>query len=152
MFKIDTKSPEETYALGKEIGELLKPGDVVAITGELGAGKTTLIKGLAKGLGVSGFVSSPSFIIINEYSGKFPFYHIDLYRLEEVQEIEELGISEYFERGGIVAIEWAEKLASLLPERFITISIELLGEKERRITLKEKGINRLKPKFGEGKG
>ncbi len=152
MFEIGTKSPEETYVLGKKIGGLLKPGDVVAITGELGAGKTTLIKGLAEGLGVADFVSSPSFIIINEYSGKFPFYHIDLYRLEEVREIEELGVTEYFERGGIVAIEWAEKLAGLLPERFIAVTIELLGEKERRITLKEKGINRLKAKFGKGEG
>jgi len=145
---LSTKGPDETHSLGKLVGSLLVPGDVVAITGELGAGKTTFIKGLAEGTGVSDFVSSPSFVIINEYSGKIPFFHVDLYRLNDLSEIEDIAIEEYFERKGIVAIEWAEKLKSLLPGKHIKIDIEATNESERKFIFTEIGIKRLKGKLG----
>jgi len=143
MLEIKTNSPEETIRLGEKIGSLLQSGDVIALTGELGAGKTTFIKGLAKGIGVSDFVGSPSFVIINEYPGRIPFYHMDLYRLEDRADIEGLGITEYFSGRGIVAVEWAEKLGEILPDVNITVTMEPFGENGRRIIIDEKGIDRL---------
>ncbi len=120
-----TKSAGETIRVGKEIGRRLLPGDVVALVGELGTGKTQFIKGLAAGAGIetSACISSPSFTLIHEHPGKTPFYHIDLYRLENEQEAGELGLEEYFQGRGITAIEWADKIPSLLPEEFLLISI-----------------------------
>ncbi|MCX5726567.1 MAG: tRNA (adenosine(37)-N6)-threonylcarbamoyltransferase complex ATPase subunit type 1 TsaE [Candidatus Saganbacteria bacterium] len=143
MIEIITKNAEETRELGKKIGASLKSGDVVALTGELGSGKTTLIQGLAAGIGVSDFVTSPTFILIGEYSGIHPFIHVDLYRLEEEKEIEDLGILEYFDGRGIVAIEWAERMRDLLPENLIKIEIESLDETKRRIRIAEIGIKRI---------
>ena len=109
-------------------------GLFITIEGGDGAGKTTLISGIAAGLGVLDYVTSPTFILINEYHGKIPFYHIDLYRLENKSEIEDLGISEYFSKGGVVAIEWAEKMGNLLPPNTKYLKIEPLSENERKIT------------------
>ena len=150
IIELLTKGPEDTRLLGREIGALLKSGDAVAIFGELGAGKTTLVKGLAEGAGITDFVSSPSFVIINEYAGRMPFYHIDLYRLEDEREIESLAIDEYFKGGGVVAIEWAERLKGSLPESCITIMIEPVNEHERAITIEEKAPNRFFGKIGKG--
>ena len=109
------------------------PNDVIALTGDLGAGKTTLIQGIAAGAGVKDYVTSPTFIIINEYQGKLPFYHVDLYRLDNIEQIEELGIEEYFNKGGICVIEWAEKLDGLLPPNAEWITIENKGENEQEL-------------------
>jgi len=133
--EIITKSAEETVELGKRIGAFLVENDILALIGPLGAGKTTLIQGIAQGLEVKDYVTSPTFIIINEYQGRFPFYHIDLYRLEEVKDIEELGIEEYFNRGGVCVIEWAEKLKELKPKNVKTIEMEIVSESERKINL-----------------
>jgi len=111
----------------------LLPNDVIALTGDLGAGKTTLIQGIAAGAGVKDYVTSPTFIIINEYQGKLPFYHVDLYRLDNIEQIEELGIEEYFNKGGICVIEWAEKLDGLLPPNAEWITIENKGENEQEL-------------------
>lgn len=143
MIEVITKNSKETRNLGRKIGASLLPGDVVALMGELGSGKTTLIQGLAEGLKVADFVTSPTFILIGEYSGKHPFIHVDLYRLEEEKDIEDLGILEYFDGRGIVAIEWAERMKDLLPENLIEIKIESLGETERRIRITEKGVARI---------
>ena len=143
MIEKITKSAQETRDLGRKIGSLLQAGDVVALAGELGSGKTTLIQGLAEGIGVSDFVTSPTFILIGEYQGRCPFVHVDLYRLQEIEEIEDLGISEYFERPGIMAIEWAEKMEEILPRKAIKIKMETLSEKERRIRISETGIQRI---------
>jgi len=121
--------------LGKKIGAFLLPNDVIALTGTLGAGKTTLIQGIAQGVGVKDYVTSPTFIIINEYQGKIPFFHVDLYRLNNVEEIEDLGIEEYFSRGGACVIEWAEKLGVLKPQDCQTIEIEIVSDQERKICL-----------------
>jgi len=144
MKKFLTKSAEETVALGEKIGAFLVPNDVVGLFGPLGAGKTTLIQGIAKGLAVRDYVTSPTFIIINEYQGRFPLYHIDLYRLEETKEVEELGIEEYFYKGGICVIEWAEKLEKLLPKQMEAIKLKVISEKEREICLSSGLAQRLK--------
>ncbi|KPJ64598.1 hypothetical protein AMJ44_12530 [candidate division WOR-1 bacterium DG_54_3] len=135
MVEIITRSAEETIELGKRIGAFLVANDILALIGPLGAGKTTLIQGIAQGLEVKDYVTSPTFIIINEYQGRFPFYHIDLYRLEEVKDIEELGIEEYFTREGVCVIEWAEKLKELKPKNVKTIEMEIVSESERKINL-----------------
>jgi tRNA threonylcarbamoyladenosine biosynthesis protein TsaE len=130
-----TKNPLETVRLGRRIGRLLHPGDIVALMGELGTGKTHLIKGLAAGAGIkeSSYVSSPSFTFIHEYSGKVPFHHIDLYRLGAEKEAEDLGLEEVLESAGITAIEWADKIASLLPEERLLIRLSYVGEHSRSI-------------------
>lgn len=133
-----TSSPEETVELGKKMGEGLKAGDVVALVGELGAGKTTFMQGLAQGLGVAGYVKSPSFTLVNKYEGRFPVYHLDLYRLGDIHEIYELGIEEYLYGDGVCIIEWAEKAYSLLPEKHILIKFFYTGGKSRRIEVAQR--------------
>ncbi|MEA3492963.1 MAG: tRNA (adenosine(37)-N6)-threonylcarbamoyltransferase complex ATPase subunit type 1 TsaE [Candidatus Margulisiibacteriota bacterium] len=139
-----TRSASETIELGKKIGENLKPNGVVCLTGTLGAGKTTLIQGIAEGLGVKDYVTSPTFIIINEYQGRIPFFHVDLYRLNSVDEVEEIGIEEYFSRGGACVIEWAEKLEELKPKSCCEIKIEIVSETERKICVSSELAARLK--------
>jgi len=131
----ETSSAKETTSLGQKIGSQLSSGDILALSGPLGAGKTTLIQGIAQGLEVKDYVTSPTFILINEYQGRLPFYHIDLYRLEDPAQIEELGLSEYFEKDGVVVIEWAERLGDLLPENAKQIKLEVSGEDKRKIWL-----------------
>jgi tRNA threonylcarbamoyladenosine biosynthesis protein TsaE len=139
--KFQTKSVSETIRIGKSIGRLLLPGDVIALVGELGTGKTQFIKGLAAGVGVEKptYVSSPSFTLINEYAGKVPFYHIDLFRLESEKEAEEIGLEEYFQGGGITAIEWADKIPSLLPQEIFWIYIRYTGKHIRSFEVTGKG-------------
>ena len=122
-----TEGPEETQTLGEKIGKTLKRGDVIALIGDLGTGKTCLTQGIARGVGIAPneIVSSPSYILINEYNGTVPIYHIDLYRLESSEEIAELGLSEYVEGDGICIIEWAERMADALPDSCIKIHITL---------------------------
>jgi len=111
----------------------LLPDDILALTGSLGAGKTNFIQGIAQGLGVKDYVTSPTFIIINEYKGRVPLYHFDLYRLENPNAIEELGIEEYFNKGGVCVIEWSEKLEALKPVALSKISLIVISEQERKI-------------------
>ncbi|OGP71198.1 MAG: tRNA (adenosine(37)-N6)-threonylcarbamoyltransferase complex ATPase subunit type 1 TsaE [Deltaproteobacteria bacterium RBG_16_50_11] len=136
-----TKSTSETIRIGKQIGGQLRPGDVVALVGELGTGKTHFIKGLASGAGVkkSRYITSPSFTLIHEYQGKIPFYHIDLFRLKTEKEAEGLGLEEYFQGGGITAIEWADKIPTHLPEEMLWIEIRYTGEHTRSIEILAKG-------------
>lgn len=130
---IETASAKETIALGQKIGRSLKTRDILALYGTLGAGKTTLIQGIAQGLGVKDYVTSPTFILINEYKGRYPFFHVDLYRLENLDEIEDLGILEYFEKDGVCVIEWAEKMEELLPFNVKRIKLETVDENRRKI-------------------
>ena len=136
-----SKSTSETIRIGKGIGSRLRAGDVVALVGELGAGKTQFIKGLAAGAGVGKptYVSSPSFTLINEYPGKVPFYHIDLFRLESQKEAEGLGLEDYLHGGGITAIEWADKIPSLLPGEMLSIHMVYTGKNTRSIEMTGKG-------------
>ncbi|MYF98810.1 tRNA (adenosine(37)-N6)-threonylcarbamoyltransferase complex ATPase subunit type 1 TsaE [Candidatus Poribacteria bacterium] len=132
-----TESPDETQALGEKLGNRLKPGDVIALIGDLGTGKTCLTQGIARGVGIAPneVVSSPSYILINEYKGKIPIYHIDLYRLETAAEISELGLGEYIESDGICIIEWAERMGDELPDTCITIHISWKDENTRSIKI-----------------
>ena len=136
-----TKSAFQTIQIGKSIGSRLLPGDVVALVGELGAGKTQFIKGLAAGVGIGNpaYISSPSFKLVNEYPGKINLYHIDLFRLEGEKEAEELGLEDYFQGRGITAIEWADKISSLLPEEILRIEIHYTGENTRSLEILGKG-------------
>ena len=136
-----TSSTSETIRMGKRLGRLLQPGDVVALVGELGTGKTQFIKGLAEGVGVgrTTYVSSPSFTLINEYPGRIPFYHIDLFRLESEKEADGLGLEEYVCGNGITAIEWADKIPSLLPDELLWVKIHYTGENTRTLEISEKG-------------
>jgi tRNA threonylcarbamoyladenosine biosynthesis protein TsaE len=138
---IQTRSASETIRVGKSIGSRLLPGDAVALVGELGAGKTQLIKGLAAGMGIKNsiYVSSPSFKLINEYPGKITFYHIDLFRLRGEKDAEELGLDDYFQSRGITAIEWADKIPSLLPEEILWIEIRYTGENLRSLEISGRG-------------
>ncbi len=120
----ETESPEATIRLGERIARGLKPGAVVAFYGELGAGKTTMIKGFARGLGVREMVKSPSFVIITEYRGRIPVYHIDLYRIKSPAEFTEIGLESYLTGDGVCLIEWAERAESLLPPA-TTIRVKL---------------------------
>ena len=127
MKTIITNSQDDTKLLGEKIAALLKNRDIVAFTGELGAGKTCLIKAICTGLGVTENVSSPTFTIIQEYKGILPVYHFDLYRLKE-HDLYDLGYWEYFERDGICLIEWADRAHELLPEQSVRINIEYIDD------------------------
>ena len=130
-----TNSAAETRALGEKLASRLKPGDVVVLEGELGAGKSELARGIAKGLGVTETVTSPSFTILNVYeSGRCPLYHFDWYRLESEEELYELGMDEYLGGDGIAVVEWAERCPDAVPENGLRIRLEVTGGESRRIT------------------
>lgn len=125
--------------MGIELSQKLLPGMVVAVSGPLGSGKTVLIQGICQGLGVKQLVTSPSFVIINEYPGKnFWVYHFDLYRLKNVQELINLGYEEYFYGQGVCLVEWAEKAKDLLPDNRIEINLTIISETQREISIQEK--------------
>jgi tRNA threonylcarbamoyladenosine biosynthesis protein TsaE len=132
-----THSPEETRTIGQQIGETLKAGDVIALIGDLGAGKTCLTQGLARGIGIASqeVVNSPSYTLINEYAGELPIFHIDLYRLQHHGEIVDLGLEEYLEGNGICIIEWADRMSNLLPANYIQVTMTWVDESTRRIEL-----------------
>jgi tRNA threonylcarbamoyladenosine biosynthesis protein TsaE len=130
---ITTHSPDETVAWGRAFAARLRAGDVVALTGDLGAGKTCLVKGIAAGLGVSTPVTSPTFTLIHEYKGKIPVNHIDLYRLESPREVLAIGILDYFGGNGVCVVEWAEKISDLLPRNAWRLTLEVVDEQTRRI-------------------
>ena len=126
-------APEETESIAAAIGALLGPGDVVVLTGDLGAGKTTFVRGLARGLGVTIGVKSPSFAIHLRYPGRTPLHHLDLYRLNDVRDLGELGLEDVLEQEGVAAVEWGERLGSWIPERALRIRFEDLGGTTRRL-------------------
>jgi len=138
-----TSSPEETERLGEELAETLKAGDLVALVGELGGGKTRFVRGMAKGLGSRGAVKSPSFTIINIYEGgRLPLYHIDLYRLGALAELHGAGLDEYLYGGGVAAIEWADKVPELLDECSVVVSFSYASETGREIEIRLKGAGK----------
>src|SRR5262249_22701423 len=132
-----THSADETYRTGKSLGESLPPGAIVALYGDLGAGKTTFIQGLAMGKGVMDdrIVSSPTFTFLNIYQGEKVIYHFDLYRLSREEEFFAAGFDEYFTAGGICCIEWAEKISSALPPNVIHVNFSYCGEEKRHIEI-----------------
>lgn len=130
-----TRSADETERVGERLGRRLVPGDVVALSGELGAGKTCFIRGLARGLGVTQGVSSPTFVIVNQYTGRMPVFHIDAYRTESLTELLDIGFDEYVSGDSVTVIEWADKLESLLPPGAIRVRISGLGDEPRTICI-----------------
>lgn len=125
MRTVNTHSPEETWALAGELADTLAPGTVIALHGDLGAGKTCFIQGYAAALGIDEPVTSPTYTLIGEYEGRLPLHHIDLYRLSGPEEALGLGLEEYFDAGGITAIEWAERADGLLPPDLLHIQIKV---------------------------
>jgi len=134
-------SPEETEAIAKEMAKEAKAGSIYTLTGDLGAGKTVFAKGFAKGLSVNSPVTSPTFTLVNEYNeGRLPLFHYDAYRIGEAEELYDTGFEDYLEKGGVILIEWAERVEALLPRPYFSILIEKdlsRGEDFRSITLKE---------------
>ena len=140
---IETHDPEETFEVGRKIGMNAKPGQIYILTGDLGVGKTVFTQGVAAGLGITEPVNSPTFTIIQEYEdGRLPFYHFDVYRIGDLEEMEEIGYDDYFFGQGICLIEWAELIEEILPEKRIEVTIEKDLEKGfeyRKITIEERG-------------
>lgn len=125
QMKIETRSPEETFALGERIGRLAKPGQIYTLDGDLGVGKTVFTQGVARGLGIDEAVNSPTFTILQVYeSGRMPFYHFDVYRIADIEEMEEIGYDDCFFGQGICLIEWADRIRELLPPDRIAVTIE----------------------------
>lgn len=132
-----SRSTEETEALGAELAGRLRRGDVIAYLGDLGAGKTAFTRGIAKGLGCTGRVTSPTFTIVNEYEGEIPLFHFDMYRLGDADELFDIGWEDYLARGGVCAVEWSERITEEIPADAIIITICRCQEHEewRRITV-----------------
>ena len=140
---IESNKEQDTYDLGYELGQHAKPGQVFTLVGDLGVGKTVFTQGIAKGLGITEPVNSPTFTIVQVYEeGRLPFYHFDVYRIGDLEEMEEIGYDDYFFGQGICLIEWAELIEEILPEKRIEVTIEKDLEKGfeyRKITIEERG-------------
>lgn len=134
-----TRSVEETQALGAALGATLGPGAVVACMGDLGAGKTAFLQGVARGLGVQSPVTSPTFVLVNVYRGRLPVHHLDAYRTDSLTEILELGLEEMLEGEGVTFVEWADKMLPLLPARTVIVRISGAGDEPRAIEVEEPG-------------
>jgi tRNA threonylcarbamoyladenosine biosynthesis protein TsaE len=131
-----TDSPEDTARAGERLAATLGPGDVVALTGEMGAGKTCFVQGLARGMGVQARATSPTFVLVNEYRGRVPVHHVDAYRTARAAELVDLGLLELFDGDGVTVVEWAERAAALLPARAIHVHIDGVGDERRTITIR----------------
>ena len=133
--EIITNSPTETEIVGAKLAEKLQPGTVIAYRGDLGAGKTAFTRGIARGLGISDPVTSPTYTIVNEYlAGRIPLFHFDMYRLSSADDLFDIGWEDYLDRGGVCAVEWSENVAEAL-DNPVVVTIEKLGEETRRITI-----------------
>lgn len=138
--RFTSASEQETAGLGEKLGARLRPGDVLAFYGGLGAGKTAFIRGVARGLGVEGRVTSPTFTIVNEYPGRVPLFHFDMYRLGSSDELFEIGWEDYLARGGVCCVEWTENVEDAIPPEAVRVRIEKTGERERVIDIEGEGI------------
>ena len=142
-FTYYSQNPADTQSLGERLGKCLKPGIVMALIGELGCGKTLLTRGICAGLKVPlRQVNSPTFVLVNEYRGRLPVYHMDLYRLGDIDEIVDIGLLDYLRRteSGVMIIEWAEKVLDLLPDDHLKIEIEILSTRKRQLSFSAVGI------------
>jgi len=136
VLSITSYSEEQTIALAKKLAPTFKKGDVVCLTGSLGAGKTVFVRGLAAALGIDeNDVNSPSFTFVNEYPGETPIFHFDLYRINDPSELYEIGWDEYLGREGLTVVEWGEKAGELLPQRYYSIEFGIISETEREISI-----------------
>jgi tRNA threonylcarbamoyladenosine biosynthesis protein TsaE len=128
-----TRGPEETRDLGAALADLLVPGDVISLTGDLGAGKTCLVQGAARSLGVQEPVGSPTFVLVREYRGEIPVYHLDVYRLDRLQEVLDLGFEDLLDPGGVIFIEWGDAIDPLLPDSYLEVELSISGDDEMRL-------------------
>jgi tRNA threonylcarbamoyladenosine biosynthesis protein TsaE len=133
-FLCRTASPDETRRLGRALGESLRPGGFVGLEGPLGSGKTVLIQGVARGLGFEGYVTSPTFVIVNEYEGRLPILHVDLYRISDIRELEDIGYREIYFGEGVALVEWADRAPEFLPRDRLSVVIRIESEQERELT------------------
>lgn len=140
IFSFLSKAPDDTLKLGKQIGRLARPGDVILLTGNLGAGKTCLTKGIALGIESGQTVQSPTFVLVREIEGRLPLYHIDLYRLSGLAEIENLGLDDYIYGSGLTVVEWADKGMHLLPRQHLAVKIETLENDSRLFEFTPAGL------------
>lgn len=124
MNRFETHSFEETVEVGQKLGNILKPGDVIWLSGDLGTGKTALTNGIAKALGINSYITSPTFNLVNEYEGRLPLYHFDVYRISDPDEMFDIGFDEYINNNGVTVIEWGEQISDILPSEIIRITIE----------------------------
>ena len=131
----ETHSSEETIALGKKIGSLLKGGDIIAYSGGLGAGKTTITRGISIGMGLDDEVTSPTFALVNEYRGELNLYHFDMYRITSPDDLETTGFYDYMDSDSVLAVEWSENIQSELPKNAIRVNIERIDDNTRKITI-----------------
>ncbi len=150
QYQITTRNVEETQNLGKTIGKRINHPLVIGLCGELGSGKTAFVQGLAQGLDVPGeyYVTSPTFTLINEYPGRLPLHHVDLYRLEDIQDLEDIGLDELLYDQAVIAIEWAQKMLYDLPAEHLAMSFEITDNGDRRIGLNAYGdkiVSLIKP-------
>lgn len=134
-FQIETESPLETQNLAKDLTSLLSAGDIISLTGDLGAGKTCFTQGLAKGLSIKNHVTSPTFTLIKEYQGRLPLYHFDIFRIEKLEEMFGLGYEDYFYGAGVTVIEWGDKVSSLLPDEYLEVEFRRLREETHRLLI-----------------
>lgn len=128
-----TRGPAQTRALGKRLGATLAPGDTVALCGDLGSGKTTFVQGVALGLGVAEAVTSPTFVLVREYRGRLPLYHVDLFRLDHIEDLEMVGYDEFVSGRGVTLIEWAQKMRERLPGDYVEVTFAVTGQTARTV-------------------
>ena len=136
---LKSHSATETRRVGVLLGRYVEPGDLLLLCGDLGAGKTCLTQGLAKGLGIDGYVRSPTFVLISIHHGRLPLYHMDIYRLDHVSEVLDLGLDEYLAGDGVSVIEWADKAIEAFPQSCLRVSLDYEGENERVLCLEPQG-------------
>jgi tRNA threonylcarbamoyladenosine biosynthesis protein TsaE len=141
-YQITTCSADETRKLGKIIGAAVSAGTILALFGDLGSGKTSFVQGLAEGLGVSDeyYITSPSYTLINEYPGRHPLFHVDLYRITNSAEIVDIGLYEMLDDDGVVAIEWADRMGKDLPPNHVEVQFEIIDDKTRKISIIPRGV------------
>lgn len=137
--KLLTRSPEETQALGEALGMSVRPGDLILLCGELGSGKTCLVQGIARGLDVQDSVRSPTFVLVTQHPGRLMLYHVDLYRLDNLREVEDLGLEEYLEGDGVCVVEWADKAMPIFPGEHLLVELEHRGTWQRLLRLTPNG-------------
>ena len=140
-----THSVDETRELGRKIGLLIKQPFIIALIGDLGSGKTAFVQGLAQGLGVPAdyYITSPTFTLINEYPGRFPLFHVDLYRLEGLNDFEDIGLDELLHDQAVIAIEWADKLPDAVFDAYLSLRFEIIDVNSRKISIKASGQNEI---------
>lgn len=139
LLEIVSRSARQTQGVGEQIGKVARAGDVILLVGGLGAGKTCLTQGIAKGLGVNEYTASPSFVLVREYHGRLPLYHIDLYRLTNLEEVADLGLDGYFQGKGVSVVEWADRALELLPQEHMLVNLSYLSQARRKLRFEPKG-------------